>query len=262
MPAGPDIDTARIARVYAALADSPWADAAERAAVSSDAHPGTRAARERIRSARRYHAAAAVEAVTRGIRGIAFGAAGLPAGPEPHLAAAAVAPDARFVFADADPIISKINEALLGGRVSVCTASLRDPAGLLSCPEIEALPRPLHLQAQMSLHFWPPDFARELLHDYGRLLPARSELLFTWTLPSDTDGGRDLMAVASVIAGTQVYRHPAKTVAGWLDDAGFRAVPPGPADVRGWVPGWVERERALAPGRVMAVLARLPLAGR
>ena len=115
MPAGPnpDIDTARIARIYAALADSPWADAAEREAVAQDAHPGTRAARERIRSARRYHAAAAVNAVTRGIRGIVFGAGGLPAEPEPHTAAAAACPDARFVFADADPIVAKISEALL-----------------------------------------------------------------------------------------------------------------------------------------------------
>ena len=260
MPAGaenPDIDTARVARVYAALADSPWADAAEREAVNGDTHPGTRAARERIRSARRYHAAAAVAAVTRGIRGIVFGACGLPAGPEPHLAAAVVAPDARFVFADADPLISKINEALLGGRVSVCTASLRDPGGLLSCPEITDLPRPLHLQAQMSMHFWAADLARELLRDYARLLPARSELLLTWTVPSGTDGGRELTAVASEIAGTPVYRHPARDVAGWLGDAGFRVAQPGPADVRGRVPVWAERVRAQAPARVMAVTARV-----
>jgi hypothetical protein len=261
MPAGaarPEIDTLHIAKIYAALADSPWADAAEREAVSRDAHPGTRAARERIRSVRRYHAAAAVKAVTSGILGIVFGACGLPAGPEPHLAAAAVTPDARFVFADPDPIVAKVNEAMLGGRVGVCTASVRDPAGLLSRPEITDLPAPLHLQVQMSLHFWAPDLTRELLHDYARLLPARSELLLTWTLPSDTGGGRDLVTAASGIAGAPVYRHLAQDVAGWLDEAGFRVPLPGPADVRGLAPGWAERERAMAPGRVMAVTGLVP----
>ena len=101
------------------------------------------------------------------------------------------------------------------------------------------------------------EVACKLLHQYAQLLPRRSELLLTWTLPSDTDGGRELAAVASEISGTQVYRHPARAVAGWLDDAGFKVMPPGPADVRGWVPMWAERARAQAPGRVMGVTARV-----
>ena len=254
----PDLDTAHIALIYAALAGSPWADAAEREAVSADAHPGTRAARERMLRARQYHASAALKACTRGIRGVVFGACGLPAEPEPHQAAALACPDARFVFADAGEEVAKICDAMLGGdHVTACTASLRDLEGMLACPEIAELPRPLHLQAQMSLHFWPAPLARELLRDYARLLPARSELLLTWTLLSDTDGGRELAAVASEISGTPVHRHPAKEVAGWLDDAGFKVMPPGPADVRGWVPLWAERARAQAPARVMAVTARV-----
>ena len=225
----PGLDTGHIARIYAALAGSPWADAAEREAVAQDAHPGTRAARDRILRARQYHAAAAVRACTHGIRGIVFGACGLPAEPEPHTAAAVACPDARFVFCDPDPIVAKICGALPGeaGRIAVCTESLRDPGELLSCPEVAGLPKPLHLQAQMSLHFWPPKEARDLVRDYARLLAARSELLLTWTLPSDTDGGRELMAVASEISGTEVYRHPAGEVAGWLDDCGLRVMPPG-----------------------------------
>lgn len=261
MPAGavvPDLPTFHIAKVYAALAGSPWADAAQRKAVAGDAHPGARAARERMRSARQYHAAQAVKAVTRGVRGIVFGACGFPAEPEPHTAAAAAAPDARFVFAAHDADIAKISEALFGecGRIGVCTASVRDPEGLLGCTEIAALPRPLHVQVQLALHFWPPDFARSLIRDYMRLLPRRSELLLSWTLPSDTDGGRKLAQTASGIARAQVYRHPATDVAAWLDDAGLRVIPPGPADVRGWVPRWAERERAKAPGRAMGVVAR------
>jgi hypothetical protein len=254
----PDLDTGHIARVYAALAGSPWADAAEREAVSADAHPGTRAARERILRARQYHASAALKAVTRGIRGVVFGACGLPAEPEPHQAAMTARLETRFVFADAGEEVAKICDAMLGSdHVTACAASLRDLEGMLSRPEVAGLPRPLHLQAQMSLHFWPAEVACELLRDYARTLPAGSELLLTWTLPSDTGGGRELMAVASEITRAQVCRHPAEDVAGWLDDAGFQVMPPGPGDVRGWVPLWAERQRAQAPGRVMAVTARV-----
>ena len=255
----PDLDTARIAHIYAALAGSPWADAVDREAVDLPAHPRPRAARERMLSARRYHSAAALKAVTRGIRGVVFGACGLPASPEPHQAAAAACPDARFLFADAAEEVAKICDAMLGNcdHVAACAASLRDPEGMLSCPEVAGLPRPLHLQAQMSLHFWATELACKLLRDYARLLPRRSELLLSWTLPSDTEGGRRLTEIASEISGTQVYRHPAKEVAGWLDDAGFRVAGAGPGDVRGWVPMWAERARAEKPARVMGVTARV-----
>ena len=187
MPAGPEnpgIDTARIARIYAALAGSPWADAAEREAIAKDAHPGMKAARERIRGARQYHSAAALKAVTRGIRSVVFGAPGLPASeparrgtdqvPDPHEAAIAAVPDARFTYADADEEVAKINDAVFGrcGHVAVCVASLRDPEGLLACPEVADLPGPLHLQAQMSVHFWPPDLAQSL-HPRLRAAAAR-----------------------------------------------------------------------------------------
>ena len=273
MPAGPEnpgIDTARIARIYAALAGSPWADAAEREAIAKDAHPGMKAARERIRGARQYHSAAALKAVTGGIRSVVFGAPGLPASeparrgtdqvPDPHEAAIAAVPSARFTYAEADEGVAKINDAVFGrcGHVAVCVASLRDPEGLLGCPEVADLPGPLHLQAQMSVHFWPPYLAQSLIHDYARRLPARSELMFTWTLPSGTDAGRELAALASDIAGTPVYRHPALDVKRWLSDAGFQVPSRGPADVRGRAPEWAEQARAQAPGRVMGITGRLP----
>lgn len=262
----PDYDTARIAGLYAAHTGNRWADSAERTAAQMIASRFP-AAPERMHRVREYHAATALEAVTRGVRGVVHGACGYPADPaspadpshpNPHAAAAAACPDARFCYADCCEPVAKICEAYLAGpRVAVCTASVRDPGGLLDCPAVAALPRPLHVQCQMAAHFWAPGFARALMAGYARLLSPGDELLLTWTVPSATAGGRRLTALASRLAGTRVYRHTAADVAGWLDDAGLRVAGAGPEDVRGPAPAWAERARALAPGRAMGVVARV-----
>lgn len=208
--------------------------------------------------AREFHARAARQALTHAARSVVFGAPGFPAKPVLHEAALAASPGARVCYADADPDVTAIREALHEdpGRIAVCTASLRDPAGLLACPEVAELPGPLHVQAQLAMHFWAPRQARGLIRDYGRLLPSGSVLLATWALPSAAPAGRDLAERAAAVLGACVYRHRPETAAGWLDDAGLSVMPPGPADVRGWGLGWSERARSRAPVRVMGIIAR------
>jgi S-adenosyl methyltransferase len=256
-PLMPVIDTETVARLYAAFAGCTWADTAEaEAAAAIEARvPGISA---RFLRARAFHARAARQAVTHAARGVVFGAPGFPLSPDPHEDAAHADPQAQFAYADASPLVTKVNEALLAvpGRVTACTASLRDPEGLLSCPEVAELPRPLHVQAQLAAHFWSPCAARTLIGDYARLLPDRSVLLLSWGSYAATDAGRELAAVLGEACGTKVYRHTPRAVAKWLGDAGMKVMPPGARDVRGWHMAWPELERRRAAGRIVAVIAQ------
>lgn len=272
LPAGltPAIDTLRVCKVYAAFSNSPWADTADLAAAArvERRFPGIGA---RFRHAREFHARAALRAVECTARGVVFAAGGFPQSrgtilrpqpPNAHELAIGANPEARFAFADASLIVTAINTELLDTtpRVSACLGSLRDPEGLLAAPEIRDLPRPLHLQAQLSTHFWPADTARELVAAYGKLLPPRSVLLMTWGALAASARGRELAEMLGEVYGAPLYRHTAGDVCSWLEDAGFDILEPGVRDVRSWRAGWphLGPESQQAPGRIMAVIARRP----
>lgn len=236
-----------IARLHNAWAGGRWADAADRELVAELERQAPGTARL-VRATRKFHRRAALWAVTDGgAAGVVFVPAGLEADPEPHEDALRASPSARFVYADPDEAVTLINETFIVStdpRIAVCTASSRDPAGLLGDPENEvpgvpevraimgvARDRPISVQMQMAVQFWPADIAASHIAAYGRLLPRRSSLVLSAGIAGAAPG--EWLEKAG--AGGRLYGHSPEDVAGWLEDAGL--VMTGPVrDVRAWRP--------------------------
>ncbi|OHV56539.1 methyltransferase [Pseudofrankia sp. BMG5.36] len=87
---------------------------------------------------------------------------GIPTSPNLHEVAQRVAPDARVVYVDNDPIVLAHARALLTstseGRTAYLEADLRDPDGILASPEVREtldLNEPVALSLFAILHFVP-----------------------------------------------------------------------------------------------------------
>lgn len=260
-PRPPRVDTGRLARLYSAQAGGIWGEPAERAAAAEAEvrWPGTG---EQVRAAREFGSRAAVWAVRQaGARGLVIGAAGYPGEPAPRRAALDAEPEARAVVCDPDPEAVLLNRAALRGdpRAAACEATVSDPAALLACPEVEALPRPLFVLMPLVAHFWPPGFAAFVLREWGRLLPAGSVTALSLWIPDGTRAGREFTAWFSG-RGARMHAHSPEDVAAWLEGAGMTVEPPGVRDVRGWTgPARSEASYARrAPGRVVGAVARVP----
>jgi hypothetical protein len=83
---------------------------------------------------------------------------GIPAAGNVHEVAGQVAPDARVVYVDNDPIVHVHANALLtgGGSTSVVLADLRDPEAILADPGLRSmidLSQPVALLLMAILHF-------------------------------------------------------------------------------------------------------------
>ncbi|MDT0438333.1 MULTISPECIES: SAM-dependent methyltransferase [Streptomyces] len=85
---------------------------------------------------------------------------GIPTSPNLHEIAQSVAPESRVVYVDNDPIVLTLSQGLLtstpGGRTAYAEADFRDPASILSAPELRAtldLDRPVALTVIAIVHF-------------------------------------------------------------------------------------------------------------
>jgi S-adenosyl methyltransferase len=99
-----------------------------------------------------------------GIRQFLDIGSGIPTSPNLHEVAQAVAPDARVIYADNDPIVLAYSRALLTsspeGRTVYLDADLRNPAAILTAPQLREtfdLTRPVGLSLLAVLHFVPDD---------------------------------------------------------------------------------------------------------
>ncbi len=90
---------------------------------------------------RGFHGRAAVWLAEHGIRQFIDIGSGLPTQNNTHEAVHKVAPEARVVYADIDPIVAAHADALLAedGTTTVITADLRDPDALLGQPALREL---------------------------------------------------------------------------------------------------------------------------
>jgi hypothetical protein len=90
---------------------------------------------------RGFHGRAAVWMARQGIRQFIDIGSGLPTQNNTHEAVHKVAPKARVVYVDNDPMVAAHAEALLAGNgtTAVIAADLRDPAALLGDPGLRAL---------------------------------------------------------------------------------------------------------------------------
>ncbi|MFD8590054.1 SAM-dependent methyltransferase [Streptomyces sp. NPDC059637] len=89
---------------------------------------------------------------------------GIPTSPNLHEIVQGVAPEARVVYADNDPIVLAHAQALLRstpeGRTAYLDADVRDPRRILTAPELLRtldLDRPVALSMAALLHFVPDD---------------------------------------------------------------------------------------------------------
>ncbi|MCM3887152.1 SAM-dependent methyltransferase [Frankia sp. R82] len=142
-----------------------------------------------------------------GIRQFLDLGSGIPTSPNVHEVAQAVAPDARVVYCDDDPIVLAHARALLtgtpGGATAYLDADLRDVGAILASAEVRDtldLTRPVAVSLIAVLHFLPDD--QNPHHIVRRLLaalPAGSYLVLTHgTGDFDPPGGE---------LGAQAYRN-------------------------------------------------------
>ena len=89
---------------------------------------------------------------------------GIPTSPNLHEIAQRINPAARVAYVDNDPIVLTYSRALLvgspQGRTTYLEADLRQPATILSSPELAEtldLDRPVALSLVAVLHFYPDD---------------------------------------------------------------------------------------------------------
>jgi hypothetical protein len=138
---------------------------------------------------------------------------GLPTSNSVHEVAQAVAPSARVVYADNDPLVLAHARALLtsspAGRTAYLQADLRDPESILAHPSVRELldfGQPVALMLVAILHFIP-DEARpeEIVGTLLGALPPGSYLVASHgTTEHDPVGpaaGRGASALPSVKAG-------------------------------------------------------------
>ena len=163
----PEIDTSRPhpARMYDYLLGGKNHFAADREtaetvlASAPTTRIGARENRAFLGRAVRYLAAEA------GIRQFLDIGTGLPTANNVHQVAQAVAPSARVVYADNDPLVLTHARALLTstpeGRTAYIQADLRDPAAILSSPTVREMldfTQPIALITVAVLHFVLDEF--------------------------------------------------------------------------------------------------------
>ncbi|MGW9043870.1 SAM-dependent methyltransferase [Streptomyces lydicus] len=114
---------------------------------------------------------------------------GIPTGPNLHDIAQAVAPDARVVYTDNDPIVLAHAAALLlstpEGRTAYVQADVTDPEGILAAPRLRDtldLTRPVALSLNALMHFVTDDGrarAHAIVETLKAALPSGSVLAMT-----------------------------------------------------------------------------------
>ena len=160
-------------------ADRESADAIERKFPGMRA--GVRANRDVLGRMVRYLAADA------GVRQFLDIGTGLPTADNTHEVAQRIAPDARVLYVDNDPLVMSHARALLTstpeGITDYIEADLREPDTIMAAPQLRAaldLSRPVALMLVAVLHFVPgPDVARGLVRRLLDELPSGSYLAAT-----------------------------------------------------------------------------------
>ncbi|MET8702635.1 SAM-dependent methyltransferase [Kitasatospora sp. NPDC058032] len=146
-------------------------------------------------------------AAGRGIRQFLDIGTGIPAVGSTSEVARRVAPDARVVYVDNDPIVATHARALLAGHpaghTSVIEADLREPEAILAHPALSAavdLGEPVALMLVAVLHFIrDEDGAERIVRTLRDALAPGSALILS-------HGSPDFASRESAAEGTRVYR--------------------------------------------------------
>jgi SAM-dependent methyltransferase len=236
-PEGIDIDTPSASRLYDYYLGGCHNFAADRAvaervlAISPDGPLIAQANRAFLRRAVRY-------CVDAGIRQFLDIGSGIPTLGNVHEVAQQMAPDARVMYVDIDPVAVAHSRALLADNplTGVIQADLRQPDRILGHPDVRTLidfSRPVALLLVAVLHFIPDeDDPAGLLGTLGAALPSGSHLVLSHgTAEGRPDDLKKIVALYRNTANRLVPRDRVEVV-GLFD--GFDLVDPGVV----WCPLW------------------------
>jgi len=244
-PAGIDTSVPNVARIYEYILGGKDNFAADRAAgqqllaAQPDIAGVVRDNRLFIGRVVRFLAGEA------GIRQFLDLGAGLPTQDSVHEMAQAIAPDARVVYIDNDPVACSHGQALLGprDRVGFALGDLRRPAEILRHPEVLArldFTQPVGVLCACALHFVPDEEKpHEIIAAYRDALTPGSYLAITHgstaeTPEDDPDGLVESVRSVYQNASAQLHVRPVKEIGRFFD--GFEILDPGVVWMASWRP--------------------------
>ncbi|MQA85314.1 MAG: SAM-dependent methyltransferase [Streptosporangiales bacterium] len=204
-------------------------------AVVPEARQSVRANRAFLKRAVRFVAEA-------GIRQFLDIGSGLPTAENTHEVAQAVAPEARVVYVDNDPIVLVHSRALLGdsGSVTVVQADVREPEAIFADPEVRELvdvDRPLGVLILGMLHFVVDEEDPYGLVARFRDLVVPGSYLILSHLTGDADPARakEFVEVVDRSPGAAKAKFRGRDQVGRFFD-GFSVLEPGVVPVDRWRP--------------------------
>ena len=244
-PAGIDTSVPNVARIYDYILGGKDNFAADRAAgqqllaAQPDSAGVVRDNRLFIGRVVRFLAGEA------GIRQFLDLGAGLPTQDSVHEMAQAIAPHARVVYIDNDPVACSHGQALLGprDRVGFALGDLRRPAEILRHPEVLArldFTQPVGVLCACALHFVPDEEKpHEIIAAYRDALTPGSYLAITHgstaeTPEDDPDGLVESVRSVYQNASAQLHVRPVKEIGRFFD--GFEILDPGVVWMASWRP--------------------------
>ena len=180
-----------------------------------------------------------------GIRQFLDLGAGLPTQSCVHEMAQAIAPDARVVYVDNDPVVCSHGQALLGQRdtVGVALGDLRRPAEILRHPAVLAkldFSQPVGVLCVCALHFVPDEEKpHQIIAEYRDHLAPGSYLALTHGITAPTpedDPDGVVQSVTNIYqnASAQIHVRPTKEIERFFD--GFEIIEPGVLWTADWRP--------------------------
>ena len=194
-----------------------------------------------------------------GIRQFIDLGSGLPTAQNTHQVAQAVAPDARVVYVDNDPMAASHAGALLadGRGVMAVRADLADPEPILDTPGVRDQIRPdapTGVVLAMVLHFFDAGTAGRIVADWAQAVAPGSALVVSCGSGDDQSAGR----IAREYQAAELHNHSRAQIAAWLDGLEIMD-PPGLVDAHRWFPGRQVRAPSGRGAHVLAAIALKPL---
>ncbi len=180
-------------------------------------------------------------AIKGGIRQFLDLGSGLPTQANVHELAQGVAPDARVVYVDNDPMVASHGRAMLksGDQAGMVSGDLRDPASILRHPDVLGLlnlAQPLAVLCTGTLHFVAEEAGpHKIITAYRDQLAPGSYLAITHgTLEDDPAGEGAAAERVYRQASSQLHLRPLPDVLRLFE--GFELIEPGLTWITEWRP--------------------------
>jgi len=241
VPGGIDTATPNVARIYDYLLGGKDNFAADREAARRliEAIPDVAAiARDNRSFLGRVVRYLATEG---GIRQFLDLGGGLPTQANVHELAQGMAPEARVVYVDNDPVVASHGRALLasGDLVAMVLGDLRDPASILQHPDVTgliALTQPVAVLCTSTLHFIGDEAGpHKIIGAYrDRMAPGSFLAITHGTLEEDPEGEGSKAEEVYRQASSQLHVRPLPEVLRFFD--GFELIEPGLTWITEWRP--------------------------